>query len=223
MRPRACGRLLAPLLVVCALVFGCATATSAGSDLCAACMPAPSERAAAFQNTVVFNLGAGAGADVRWNSRTTIPSLASFAPFRALAARRRWDIEAWFFDDGAATVLEAAQGRWRPAIAAIAFAPGVVSSVEASVAAFNAHVRPHERARGTRHKYVTHRLSILTWAVWKGCLPQLLPMSDDLLRAYIWDSLAFEASLPVLKHAIGAIKAWHQRLGLAAPADGPGD
>jgi hypothetical protein len=77
------------------------------------------------------------------------------------------------------------------------------------------------RAQGTRHKYVTHRLSILTWAVWKGCLDRLLPMSDDLLRAYIWDSLAFEASLPVLKHAIGAIKAWHQRLGMPAPADGP--
>ena len=42
-------------------------------------------------------------------------------------------------------------------------------------------------------------------------------MSDDLLRAYIWDSLAFETSLPVLKHAIGAVKAWHQRLGMAAP------
>ena len=27
----------------------------------------------------------------------------------------------------------------------------------------------------------------------------------------------------MLKHAIGAVKAWHQRLGMAAPADGPGD
>ncbi len=48
-------------------------------------------------------------------------------------------------------------------------------------------------------------------------------MSDDLLLAYIWDPLAFEVSLPVLKHAVGAIKAWHQRLGMVAPADGPGD
>ncbi len=49
-------------------------------------------------------------------------------------------------------------------MAVIAFAPGLVSSVEASesVAAFNAHVRPLERAQGTQHKYVTHRLSILS-------------------------------------------------------------
>jgi hypothetical protein len=69
---------------------------------------------------------------------------------------------------------------------------------------------------------VTHRLSILTWAVWKGCLPQLLPMSDDLLRAYLWDSLAFEASVSVLKHAVDAVKGWHRRLGMPVPMDGPG-
>jgi hypothetical protein len=83
-------------------------------------MPAPSERTVAFRNTVVFNLGAGAAAEVRWNTRTTDPTLASFAPLRALAARRRWAIDEWFFNDGAATVLEAAE-------APGAFAPGVVS------------------------------------------------------------------------------------------------
>ena len=210
-------------MVVCLALIGCAVAAGAGPDLFAACMPAPSERTVAFRNTVVLNLGAGAVADVRWNTRTTVPTLSTFAPLRALAARRGWDIDAWFFDDGACTALEAAEGRWRPAIAALAFAPGVVSSIGASVAAFNAEVRPGERARSTRLKYLAHRLSILTWAVWKGCLPQLLPMSDDLLRAYIWDSLAFETSLSVLKHAVGAVKAWHQRLGMAAPMDGPGD
>ena len=67
-------------------------------------------------------------------------------------------------------------------------------------------------------------MGVLTWAVWKGCLHQLLPMSDDLMRAYIWDSLAFETSHSVLKHAIGAVKAWHHhRLGMAAPVDRPGD
>jgi hypothetical protein len=76
------------------------------------------------------------------------------------------------------------------------------------VSAFNQFVRPLERAQGTRSKYMTHRLSILTWAVWKGCLSQLLPMTDDLLRAYLWDSLAFEASVSVLRHAVDAVKGW---------------
>ena len=100
---------------------------------------------------------------------------------------------------------------------------GGVPSVADSVAAFNLHVRPLERAQRTRSKYVTHRLSILTWGIWKGCFARLLPMSDDMVRAYVWDCLAFEASHSVLKHALDAIKAWHQRLGVRVPLDGHGD
>ncbi len=83
----------------------------------------------------------------------------------------------------------------------------------ASVATFNKFVRPLERAQRARSKYVTHRMSVLTWAIWKDCLAVLLPMSDDLLRAYVWDCLAFDASLSVLKHALDAVKGWHRHLG----------
>jgi hypothetical protein len=100
---------------------------------------------------------------------------------------------------------------------------------------FNQHVRPMERARGIRHKYVTYRLAILTCAIWKGVLPDgpdLLPMSDDLLRAFLWDALAFKASLSILDIANRrklvsilklvlalhqpryAVLAWHQHLRL---------
>ena len=95
-----------------------------------------------------------------------------------------------------------------------------MQSVAASVAAFNRHVLPMERAHRTRGKYLTHRRTVLTWAVWKGVLPQLLPMSDDLLRAFLWDALAFETSLAVLRQAINAILAWHERLHLAPPLSG---
>jgi hypothetical protein len=186
-------------------------------------MPPKSDRTTAFQSTVVYNLGA-AGVDPRWKSRTLIPTLHGFAPIRAYAARLGLSIEAWLFNDGAQGPLEACQGDWRPAVAAIAFdVRGGVPSIAASAAAFNKYVRPLERAAGTRGKYVTHRLSVLTWAIWKGCLPQLLPMSDDMVRAYVWDCLAFSTSLSVLKHALGAIKAWHGRLGMPIPLDGSGD
>ena len=79
-----------------------------------------------------------------------------------------------------------------------------VPSVSDSVAAFNKHVQPLEL---TQRKYQTHRLNILTWAVWKKVLQDLLPMSDELLLAFIWDALVFEALLPVLKHSVDAIKA----------------
>ena len=157
--------------------------------------------------------------------RTTVPTLASFLPISRLAARRGWDIVAWLYQDRAVGPLEASAGRWRAAIQPLAFPARLngVPSVADSAAAFNLHVRPLERAEKTRFKYQTHRLSVLTWAVWKDVLPLLLPMSDDFLRAYIWDCLAFGASLPVLKHAIDAIKAWHSRLGMRCPASGHGD
>ena len=44
-----------------------------------------------------------------------------------------------------------------------------------------------------------------------------------MVRAYIWDCLAIEALHSVLKHALDAIKAWHQRLGVRVPLDGHGD
>ena len=45
-----------------------------------------------------------------------------------------------------------------------------------------------ERAFRTRGKYEAARLGALTWAVWKGILPSLLPMSDETLRAFLWDA-----------------------------------
>ena len=44
-------------------------------------------------------------------------------------------------------------------------------------------------------EYKTRRLSVLTWAVWKGVLQQLLPMSDDPVLAFVCDALAIETTL----------------------------
>ena len=199
--------------------FACSFPTYTG------CVGSDRVRSDAFRTYVVFRLGPGAGTSPAWNARTTIPTLASFQPVRDHATRLGLDIDHWLFQDGAECALEACNGRWRPAIQAIAFPsrPAAVPSVAESAAAFDTHVRPLERAPRTRSKYQTHRLTILTWAIWKGVLPNLLPMSSEMLRAFLWDALAFEASLPVLKHSVDAIKAWHKRLSLQAPADGPGD
>jgi hypothetical protein len=192
--------------------------------LCKPPHPMP-ERTAAFKTMVVFRLGPCAGLYVVWNARTTLPTLGTIQPFEELASRLQLPIGHWLFQDRAVGPLEACGGRWRTAAAALAFPvrSGAVPSVADSVAAFNLHIRPLERAPRTRSKYETHRLSVLTLAVWKDILPRLLPMTDDLLRAYIWDSLAFGVTLPVLKHCVDAIKAWHGRLGLSPPASGPGD
>jgi hypothetical protein len=72
------------------------------------CMPPPSDRTTAFQSMVVFRLGP-AGVNTRWNGRTAIPTLATFDPIRAFAARHGLLIEPWLFNDRALGPLEACQ------------------------------------------------------------------------------------------------------------------
>ena len=124
---------------------------------------------------------------------------------RKLAERLRIAAEDWFYDESRPVALEACEGQWRPAVRALAAGPLDVPSVAASVAAFNAHIRPMERAAGTRGKYKTHRLSVLTWAVGKGLVKGLLPMSEDLVRALAWAALAFDTVPPVLRNSPGAV------------------
>ena len=185
-------------------------------------------RREAYRATVVFRLGSAAGAGVKWK-RTTVPTLDSDGVIRGYADRAGLQIEQWLVDDAGELELERCEGRWRPTVRALA-APGVagqVPSMEESLAAFVRHVLPLERARRTRQKYATHRLTVLTWPVWKGVLKDLLPMriSTDALRAFVWDaqSLAYESTISVLKHCVNAIKAWHRRLGMPVPVDGPGE
>ena len=177
-------------------------------------------RTKAFRAQVLLRLGSRGAASATWNSRTQLPSFLTFAPVRRAAAALGLRIEHWLYADADETDLEACQANWRPAVRQLAHEPSSVPSVAASVAAFDRHVLPMERAHRTRGKYLTHRRTVLTWAVWKGVLPQLLPMSDDLLRAFLWDALAFETSLAVLRQAINAILAWHDRLHLAPPLSG---
>jgi hypothetical protein len=130
-----------------------------------------------------------------------LPTFLTFESVQLVAAAAGIRIERWLYADADETALEACQASWQPAVRELAAGPRTVPTVAESLTAFNRHVLPMERAPGTRGKYLKHRRTILTWAVWKGVLPRLLPMSDDLLRAFLWDALAFEASLSVLRQA----------------------
>ena len=88
-----------------------------------------SERRSAFQATVAFRLGPGTGVGLSWNSRTTLPTLASDEPVRLLAARLQVDVSEWLYDESRSVALEECEGRWRPAVRALASGPGGVPSV----------------------------------------------------------------------------------------------
>ena len=106
----------------------------------------------AYRATVVFRLGSAAGAGVRWR-RTTVPTLESDAAIRAFADRTGVPVGAWLVDDADETELERCEGRWRPAVRALAAAPGGVGqvpSMEESLEVFMRHVIPRERGRRTQ-------------------------------------------------------------------------
>ena len=92
------------------------------------------------------------------------PTLASLELLHRLGAERGLDVAEWLCSDAEDPArslpsrLEAGHPR-----AGLRSSPCAVS-----VAAFNRHVDPMERARGTRAKYCTNWLSVLTWAIWKG-------------------------------------------------------
>ena len=73
-----------------------------------------SERRSAFQATVAFRLGPGTGVGLSWNSRTTLPTLASDEPVLLLAARLQVDVSEWLYDESRSVALEECEGRWRP-------------------------------------------------------------------------------------------------------------
>jgi hypothetical protein len=171
---------------------------------------------------VRYRLGGRIAPAITCNAYTTLPTFLTFEPVQLAAAAAGLSIERWLYSDADETALEVpvCQANWRPTVRELAAGPRQVLSVAESLAAFKRHILPMERAPGTRGKYPTHHRTILTWVVWKGALPRLLPLSDDLLRAFLWDTLAFEALLSVLRQAINAVLTWHDRLRLELPLSG---
>ena len=121
-------------------------------------------RSEAFRAAVLVVVGSPGARSVAWNSRTQLPTFATFGPVLRVAASLGLRINDWLYSDAEETALEACHANWQPAVRGLAGDARLVPSVGESLAAFNRHVLPMERAQKTRSKYLTHRLSVLTWA-----------------------------------------------------------
>jgi hypothetical protein len=151
-------------------------------------------RTEAFRASMRYLLGPRIAPAISWNPRTTSHTFLTFEQVRLAAAAAGLRIVRRLYADAGETALEACQANWRPAVRELAASPRTVPTVAESPAAINRHILPMERSPGTCSKYLTHRRSILTWAVRvEGRAARLLPMSDDLLRAFLWDALDFAA------------------------------
>ena len=171
----------------------------------------------AIRALVILSVGRRVAALIRWGPRQGIPSILNTAVLKELMEAEGVDPGPLLLDDSPQTPLEKAQGRWRPAMAALTAHNPKEDTVASLAADFVKHVRPMERAHRTRGKAWSAWRAILTWATARGCLRDLLPMSQEVLHAFLWDSLGVGCSFSVLKGFVAAIQARHKLFRLQPP------
>jgi hypothetical protein len=133
---------------------------------------------------VAVRLGAG-NTPLRW-SKTPLPALENLGELRHADAFDAADRDRILLDDSAPTALERADGNWGPAVRRLVGhnAPNRVT-VATLAAAFDEHLAPACRQPRTRADYWRAWRLVITWAVTRKAVQDILPMSLDTLKALI--------------------------------------
>ena len=174
-------------------------------------------RSEALRALVYLALEPGASARIRWGPRRGLPSILNVAVLHESIIRAGADPVRLLMDDSPMTPLEKANGRWRPAMANLTNHDPKNETVASLAAEFVKHVRPMERAHKTRGKAWSGWRALLTWATARNCLDEILPMSQDVLHAFLWESLSVGCSFSVLKGLVAAIQSRHKFFRLSPP------
>ena len=99
-------------------------------------------------------------------------------------------------DDSACMALERADGNWGPAVRQLdGPLAGTDVSVRALAAAFEQHLAPACRQPRMQADYWRACRLVVTWAVARNVVPDILPMSLETLKPLTWDLVV--ARLPV--------------------------
>lgn len=171
---------------------------------------------------VLVEVGSEIACDLVWRSRTTLPTIDNLQILQPLLERSGLDVDRYTSCDNRIMELEESEGNWLVAIGNLTSDSAEKETVADLSRLFRAHVRPLERAHKTRKKHSTSWNSVVTWAVARNALPEILPMNENTLEALLWDALSLGASLPVLKGLINSIKARHRCYLLEPPLAGNG-
>ena len=169
----------------------------------------------AWQAMVLINLGAPRNARIAW-SATPLPALTNISELAAAAAFASLDARRFLHNDSAPTVLEAADGNWGAAQAALG-GPSLTASLASLAAAFDQHLAPACRQPNTRYDHWRSWCLVLTWAVARRCLHRLLPMDSETIKALTWDLASFCAPSSRIQAVWASIQARHRRFGLTPP------
>ena len=171
----------------------------------------------ALRSMVFLEVDPEAAGRIRWGPRTGLPSILNVEVLRNTVLAAGANAEQLLLDDSKQTPLEKAQGRWKPAMAQLTAGDPREETVASLAAAFVKHVRPMERGHRTRSKAWSGWRAVLTWATARGCLSDILPMSQDVLHAFLWEALGGGCSFSVLKGLVAAIQGRHGRFRLPPP------
>jgi hypothetical protein len=134
----------------------------------------------------------GAGnARLEW-PKTLLPALEDLGELRRAATFGAVDRARILLDDSAPTALEYAYGNWGPTVQRLGShhaSAGV--TVPALAAAFDKHLAPSCRQPRTRADYWRARRLVVTWAVARQAVHDILHMPPDPLKALTWDMVCF--------------------------------
>ena len=150
----------------------------------------------ALRAEVALAVGPVLAPHLRW-STSQLPTLQDVLPLRSLLLTTGTDVDTLLVDTSALTLFEASDGNWERVAANLPFSTW--ASVQSLSAAFTIHVLPSSSAVATRAKHWRCWRGVLTWAVARRCLSSLLPMSEDVMHAFLMELLLLGCGFSSIK------------------------
>ena len=170
---------------------------------------------------VRVHLGAGFGDRARWGLGP-LPRLTNLTTLARSPAFARVSRLAPLLEDvSAPTVFERAEGRWEEALVLVR--SGGPCAVGDLTAAFDKHIWPSRNQPSTRSKNWRAWSSVVTWAIARDVVDQLLPMDVATLKALMWDFMCAGSSHSMLSALMAAVQSRHRYYGTPPPILGRGE
>ena len=165
-----------------------------------------------FRSKVLRRVSSTGG--IAW-SRSGMPTLEKVEMLGDLVRGAGADPTVLLKDFSGETMLEASDGNWERVMVEIGGDGG--QSVAESARAFREHVAPSMEAVATRAKAWASWRTILTWAVARKCLGELLPMSVEVFQALTFDMLSVLSSQAKVQGIWNAVAFQHRHHRLVSP------
>jgi len=170
----------------------------------------------AWKSTVAVRPGAG-NARLEW-PKTLLPALENLGELRRAATFGAVDRARILLDDSAPTALEYADGNWGPTVRRLgSHHASAGATVAALAAAFDKHLAPACRQPRTRADYWRAWRLVVTWAVARQAVHDILPMPLDTLKALTWDMVRFAVPSSQIELVWKSVQARHRQFQLRQP------